>query len=129
MGQKFNAFALAIGGALISMAAIGSTGFANSGTGSAEAGCEILASRAGSGLALEAVFHAEQSVSGSYQLSVQSVGSGNRTNINQGGGFSARAGEVLTLGRSNVGGASAYDVALTVDAGGTTVKCSERFTV
>ncbi|WP_116652894.1 curli-like amyloid fiber formation chaperone CsgH [Pelagibacterium sediminicola] len=123
MSRTFNpihAFALAAGGIAV---AFGGTALAQV---DATSGCEVLANPGNGGFTLEAIYHAEVSTQGAYRFSVQSAGGGNRTSINQGGGFSARAGETLTLGRVNVGGASAYDVTLTIDAGGQPVECGGR---
>lgn len=123
MSRTFNAIhacALVLGGIA---AAIGGTALAHS---DAASGCEVLANPGNGGFTLAAIYHAEVSTQGAYRFSVQSAGGGNRTSINQGGGFSARAGETLTLGRINVGGASAYDVTLTIDAGGQPVECGGR---
>ena len=112
--------------AAIILAAAAGTGFAYSTQETANAACEVLASASGGGFAIEAVYHAEMAGAGTYRLSVQSAGGGNRTNINQGGGFSAWAGETVTLARVNVGGAAAYDVTLSIDAGGHPLECRGR---
>lgn len=112
-------------GAILAVAA-GGTGFAHSTGGNAAEGCEVLASASGGGFALEAVYHAQSAMQGGYQFSVKSVGGAGGTNINQGGGFSAKPGETLTLGRVTVGGAAAYDVTLKIDTGGQSVECGGR---
>ncbi|WP_196259259.1 curli-like amyloid fiber formation chaperone CsgH [Pelagibacterium limicola] len=124
--NRIHAYAFAIGGAVAAIGAVAGTGFAHSTIETDVVGCEVLANAAGGGFALEAVYHAEASQQGSYQFSVQSVGGSSRTNINQGGGFSALAGETVTLGRVTVGGAAAYDVTLKIDAGGKSVECGGR---
>ncbi len=129
MTKPIHAYALAIGGALISLAAVGGTGLARSIAEPDPAGCEVLATPTGGGFALEAVYRAETTTSGTYTFSVQSVGGSSRTSINQGGGFNARSGEVLTLGRTNVAGAAAYDVTLSIDAGGKAIECGGRISL
>jgi hypothetical protein len=124
--KRIYAYALAIGGAAIAIAAVGGAGLAHSISEDASTSCDVVASTSGGGFALEAVYHAEDAVAGAYQFSVKSVGGAGRTNINQGGGFSARSGETLTLGRVTVGGAAAYDVSLTIDLGGTPITCGGR---
>lgn len=119
------ALGVALSGAVL---AIAGTAFASSSTLADASSCEILASANGGGLAIEATYHAQMTGQGSYQFSVQSAGGGSRTNINQGGGFVAQFGETLTLGRVNVGGASAYDVTLRIDTGGQPVECGGRIT-
>jgi hypothetical protein len=89
--------------------------------------CEIKATQQGSMISLDGKLFADSDVSGSYRLQVTSVGGSGNTNIRQGGGFSARAGDEVTLGRVMVGGSGAtYDASLEVTAGGETFKCSER---
>ncbi|WP_127520424.1 curli-like amyloid fiber formation chaperone CsgH [Mesorhizobium sp. Z1-4] len=112
--------------AMIGVAIAGAAYAATSGEEKAT-GCEIRTTQQGSMISLDGVFVADAAVSGSYKLLITSVGGGGNTNIRQGGGFSAQAGEEVTLGRVMVGGYGAsYDASLEVEAGGETLKCSER---
>lgn len=89
--------------------------------------CEIKATQQGSMISLDGVLFADSQVSGSYRFQVTSVGGSGNTNIRQGGGFAAGAGEEVTLGKVMVGGYGAfYDASLEVTLGGETFKCSER---
>ncbi|MEX0956881.1 MAG: curli-like amyloid fiber formation chaperone CsgH [Rhizobiaceae bacterium] len=89
--------------------------------------CEIRSSQQGSMISLDGVFFADAAASGSYRFQVASVGGSGNTNIRQGGGFSAGAGEVVSLGKVMLGGYGAsYDASLEVTLGGETFKCSER---
>ncbi|MBO6719964.1 MAG: hypothetical protein JJ913_18570 [Rhizobiaceae bacterium] len=89
--------------------------------------CEIKASASGSMVSLSGVFVADGAISGSYRFQVTSVGGSGNTNIRQGGGFSAGAGEEVTLGSVMLGGYGAqYDASLEITAGGETFTCSER---
>lgn len=122
---RLNAFALP----LVALALAAGAGAAYSaGTGGAaeSAACEILASRAGNAITLEGVFNAETASQGSYQFSVKSVSGAGSTNINQGGGFSAAAGQSVTLGRVSLGGGATYEAVLTITANGTSHECAGR---
>lgn len=112
--------------AFIGVAIAGAAYAATSGDEKAS-GCEIRTTQQGSMISLDGVFVADAAVSGSYKLQITSASGGGNTNIRQGGGFSAQAGEEVTLGRVMVGGYGAsYDASLEVEAGGETLKCSER---
>src|SRR5690606_24123482 len=51
--------------------------------------CEVVATTAGGGTTLEAIYNAQGPENGTYRFSVKTVGGAGNTNINQGGGFSA----------------------------------------
>lgn len=107
--------------------AIASAAYATTDSEEAASGCEIRTTQKGSMISLDGVFVADAAVSGSYTLKITSVSGGGNTNIRQGGGFSAGAGEEVMLGRVMVGGHGAsYEASLEVQAGGETLKCSER---
>lgn len=89
--------------------------------------CEVLATPAGNGVVLQAVFHADAGASGSYQLSVKSTGGGNRTAINQGGGFTAYGAGTVPLGTVTVGGNTVYDIGLTVSIAGKVHECGGAY--
>lgn len=124
---NIKACALALGATLA--VAAGGTGFAQVTGGDAAEMCDVRSTAAGGGFALEAVYHAQSAAQGTYQFSVKSVGGSGGTTINQGGGFSAKSGETLTLGRVTVGGAAAYDVTLKINAGGAAIECGGRISL
>ena len=88
--------------------------------------CEIRATAQGGMIALEGVFRADDATNGSYGFQVRSAGGGGNSRISQGGEFSAKAGEEVTLGTVMLGANSRYEVSLTVTAGGETLECAER---
>ena len=89
--------------------------------------CEIKTTQQGSMISLDGVFVADSDMSGSYRFQITSIGGSGNTNIRQGGGFSAEAGDEVTLGRVMVGANGAlYDASFEVTLGGETFKCSER---
>ncbi len=88
--------------------------------------CEIQTTSANGMVALEGVVHADVAVSGSYSFRISSSGGSGRSNIQQGGGFTAGPGGPVTLGRVMLGANGAYDASLTVTSNGSTVACSER---
>ncbi len=89
--------------------------------------CQIKATQQGSMISLEGVVLADSAVTGTYRFQIASVGGSGNTNIRQGGGFSAGAGDEVTLGKVMVGGYGAsYDASLEVTLGGETYQCSER---
>lgn len=71
-------------------------------------------------LQIEPVIQATTAVSGIYQLRVEGPG----TRMNQGGPFSARAGQTLELGRMMTSGsASSLDAEMTLTIDGQTYRC------
>lgn len=125
--KRINAYALALIGATVSIASLAGVGYARADRDNASSACEVAVERNGGSLAISAVYNAQESVTGSYRFAVSSVGGAGRTNINQGGGFSARAGESVTIGQVNVAGSSTYDVTLDIDAGGERYTCGGRY--
>ncbi len=114
----------AVVGVVLAGAAFAATADDN---GDGPARCEIRATQQGSMIALDGMVMAQDAASGSYRFSVASVGGSSNTNIRQGGGFSAGAGDAVRLGRVMVGGSgSSYDVTLEVTLGAETIECSER---
>ncbi|MGY6707958.1 MAG: curli-like amyloid fiber formation chaperone CsgH [Rhizobiaceae bacterium] len=87
--------------------------------------CEIRATTESGMVALQGVFRADAATTGSYGFHVVGSGGGN-SRINQGGGFSAKAGEEVALGTVMLGANSRYEVSLTVTAVGETLECAER---
>jgi len=89
--------------------------------------CEITKSTANGALVLRGVVHAEEAVSGTYRLTVTGSGGGNRSNISQGGRFSAGQGETANLGMVMLGNRGAsYDARLEIEADGLGYQCAER---
>ncbi len=109
----------------LGVAATIGAGFAAAGNGQASGplSCEIVATPSGGMTAIEGVARSNAALTGNYRLRVSGPG----TNISQGGPFDAAAGRPATLGSVMLGGSGgSYDVRLEVEAGGTTVSCSER---
>jgi len=118
----------------VSLAAIalglGAAGIATGATEMADSeplSCEIQARQGGGMTAMRGVVHADEKIAGTYQLHVQSVGSGGSSNISQGGRFEAGPDEPAYLGQVTLGGAPAYEAELDIDVEGTRIACSERF--
>jgi hypothetical protein len=88
--------------------------------------CAIESSVAGGMVSLEGLAESKAATSGSYRFVVKSVAGSGSSSISQGGGFSARPGETVPLGRVMLGANGIYDAVLTLDAGGKAVKCMER---
>ncbi|WP_332717120.1 curli-like amyloid fiber formation chaperone CsgH [Pelagibacterium mangrovi] len=113
--------------ALAAMTVVGTASYA----GSNDAGttipvvCEVVATTAGGGTTLEAIYNAQGPENGTYRFSVKTVGGAGNTNINQGGGFSAPAAGPISLGRVTVGNAPSYDIDFTVEVGNQTFDCLE----
>lgn len=120
---------LAASGAMIAIAAIGTASYAHSTDGNSvlnqksSAYCEVLATPSGSGLTLQAVFHAQGATHGNYQFSVNSTGGAGRSSINQGGAFSAEGAGLVPLGMVTVAGNSSYAIGLKVSENGVTHDC------
>jgi hypothetical protein len=82
--------------------------------------CVITAEASGNMLTLIPVVQVTEAVSGTYALRVEGPG----TRLNQGGPFSARAGETITLGRMMTSGsASSLDADLTLTIDGRDYRC------
>jgi hypothetical protein len=89
--------------------------------------CEIQANAAGGMIALEGVLHTDKALSGSYLFKVTSSGGAGRSNIQQGGYFSAGPDAPATLGTVMLGNSGGtFDASLEVMANGTTVACAEK---
>jgi len=85
-----------------------------------EARCELRVERAGGGVALTALAHADAPVSGRYALRVSGAG----TDIRQGGSFSAAPGRPATLGTVSLGSRQlAARAALDLTVDGRTLTC------
>lgn len=126
---KFSKTRTALGIAAISTAVLGCTAISaetESVTRAAHAqsaapiACAININSANGLLNVEPVIQATQAVSGIYQLRVEGPG----TRMNQGGPFSARAGETLELGRMMTSGsASSLTAEMTLTIDGRTYSC------
>ncbi|MBF9042613.1 hypothetical protein HKCCE4037_04705 [Rhodobacterales bacterium HKCCE4037] len=87
---------------------------------SAPVACVITAEAQGNMLTIAPVVQASEAVSGIYSLRVEGPG----TRLNQGGAFSARAGETVTLGRMMTSGsASSLDAELILTIDGREYRC------
>lgn len=92
--------------------------------------CEIRETSMNGMVALEAVVRADAPVSGSYSFKVVSAGGGGRSNISQGGEFTAAPGAPATLGTVTLGQRGAtFDAQLEVMSGGKRISCSERISL
>ncbi|WP_224816485.1 curli-like amyloid fiber formation chaperone CsgH [Hasllibacter sp. MH4015] len=82
--------------------------------------CAVNIQTSGNGFVLEPVVQANEAVSGIYQLRVEGPG----TRMNQGGPFSANAGQTVELGRMQMSGsASSLDAELTLTIDGRNYSC------
>jgi hypothetical protein len=89
--------------------------------------CSIEATGAGGAISLASIVQTEVALSGSYRFRVASAAHSGSTKFQQSGGFSAKPGSPVTLGRIMLGDAGAiYDATLEIDADGTTVTCTKR---
>ncbi|MFN4273240.1 MAG: curli-like amyloid fiber formation chaperone CsgH [Aliihoeflea sp.] len=88
--------------------------------------CEIRAIAQGGMVALEGVYRADLATRGSYGFQVAGSDGGGTSRISQGGEFSAKAGEEVTLGTVMLGVNARYDARLSVKAGSETLECAER---
>jgi hypothetical protein len=111
--------------ALLGLSAAGVTVTANA-SGS-DLACGIATATERGMLAIEGVVQSPTALSGEYRFALKSSGNGGRTNISQGGQFSAAPGTAVTLGRVMVNAGSDIDVDFTVTAGGRTLDCSRQF--
>ncbi|MEP6563526.1 MAG: curli-like amyloid fiber formation chaperone CsgH [Mesorhizobium sp.] len=89
--------------------------------------CEIRATPGSGMVSLEALAHADKSVSGTYSFHVESAGQTGGTNIEQGGAFSAAPGRPATLGIVTLDAKGGiYNAKLEVTVGGKSIACAER---
>lgn len=96
---------------------------ATAGPGNDAARCELRVARQGGALALTALAHAKEEVSGRYRLRVSGPG----TNIQQSGDFVAAPGHAATLGSVTLNaGAQGLDARLDVVVNGETLSCARR---
>lgn len=126
---KFSKSRTALGLAAISSAVLGCTAIsAETDTMTREAhaqtaapiACVVSIETSGNGLVLAPIVQTTEAVSGIYALRVEGPG----TRMNQGGPFSARAGETLQLGRMQMSGSAAsLEAELTLTIDGRTYSC------
>lgn len=98
----------------------------NAGAAAGPVRCEIRADASDGMTSLEGVVHADKAVSGSYRFRVESFGASGRSDIDQGGDFTAEPGRPATLGSvmlDSRGGR--YDASLTVTLEGRTIECAD----
>ncbi|KQT82762.1 curli-like amyloid fiber formation chaperone CsgH [Aurantimonas sp. Leaf443] len=117
---------LALAFLVISGGAPGGVVTAGQGAGKAAEGpaaCEIRVSRQAGTIGLTALATAENTISGSYSLSVSGTG----TNIQQSGPFHAVPGRPATLGTVTLGSnGGTYQANLDLTIAGDTLSCSRR---
>lgn len=83
--------------------------------------CEITAQQNGHMVNFQGRVMANESLSGTYSLTL----SGSGTSIRQGGAFTARAGETVTVGQANLSGsADRYNATMTLSVNGGTYNCA-----
>ncbi len=126
---KFSKSRTALGLAAISSAVLGCTAISaetdsmtreTHAQATAPVACVITAEAQGNMLTLAPVVQASEAVSGTYSLRVEGPG----TRMNQGGPFSARAGETVTLSRMMTSGsASSLDAEFTLTIDGREYRC------
>lgn len=109
---------------------LGLTGAAFTATGMAASEtplrCDIAVQKTGGMIALEGTVESAKSVSGVYRFAVESVSGGGNTRINQGGEFSVRPGETVTLGSVMLGANGVYDASLKLETSAGSVSCDQR---
>lgn len=89
--------------------------------------CEIRATPDGDTVTLEALVHADRSVSGSYSFHVEGAGGSGNSDMEQNGTFSATPGRPATLGTVTLeANGTVYDADLDITVGGKRVSCDER---
>ncbi|WDR02160.1 curli-like amyloid fiber formation chaperone CsgH [Devosia algicola] len=87
--------------------------------------CGLETTTSNGTVALEARLVSPTDLSGTYRLSIISSGPSGRSNINQGGGFSARANEDVVLGRVSLNSNAKSNVDFEVSANGATIDCTD----
>lgn len=86
--------------------------------------CALVIRESGGMVAVEARLAAERAAEGSYSLRIIQRSAGGSSQVVQGGDFTARAGQRLTLGEASFAGrARDLAAALIVESGGRTIDC------
>ncbi len=89
--------------------------------------CEIQVEKLGSGVQLQGVVFANETVHGAYQMQVSKTGGGGSSNINQAGGFDARPNSPAKLGIVQLGGdGGVYRAKLKVTWNGEEIECEKK---
>jgi len=89
--------------------------------------CEIRATPDGDTVTLEALVHADRSVSGGYSFHVEGGGGSGNSDVQQSGTFSATPGRPATLGTVTLeANGTVYNADLDIRVGGNRVSCDER---
>ncbi|MBZ9819739.1 curli-like amyloid fiber formation chaperone CsgH [Mesorhizobium sp. CA4] len=88
--------------------------------------CEIRDTLQGDAILLEPMVYADESINGTYKVSVSGGGRSGSANIRQEGAFDARPGNPVSLGQMSVEGNGAYEVELKVTAGAASVSCVKQ---
>ncbi len=118
---------LAGGAAALLLAACAVPGMGGAETGpkvpAAPFACALRAVQSGTGVEITGSLEAVRAVAGRYRLQLGQTGGSNGATIDQGGDFTAAAGETLTLGQIALSGATRLNGQLTVDWTGGTVTC------
>ncbi|HEV7274979.1 MAG TPA: curli-like amyloid fiber formation chaperone CsgH [Devosiaceae bacterium] len=99
---------------------------AGSHAGAAGVQCGVETRTANGMTSIEGVLHAAAPVDGAYTFKIASNGPGGRSNVSQGGRFSAGANESLTLGRATLNSNASIDVVFEVNANGVDIDCSKQ---
>lgn len=124
-------FQLPISLGVVALLALGGAGVAASTVGSAENGglaCGVSTQNAHNMLTLEGVVQSVEAISGEYRFALKSSGAGGSSNISQGGQFSTRAGESVSLGKMTVNAGSNTNIDFSITTGGRKYDCSQQFT-
>ncbi|MBI3437354.1 MAG: hypothetical protein HY054_01650 [Proteobacteria bacterium] len=88
--------------------------------------CQIRMSPTANGVLIQATARADRPFDGEYALIVTKSGGGGSADINQGGPVSVAAGEVVTLGSTELGADGRYRAVLTLSDGSGEVCRQER---
>ena len=107
--------------------AVAAAGAVQAGSTAGPLSCAILANSVNGAIALHGTVQTDVAVSGTYRFKVASAAGGGRSNMQQGGNFTAAPGGPVTLGRVMLGNPGAiYDAHLEIVSNGLSVECSER---
>jgi len=118
-------------GTVLLLFGLGAAGIAigagQAGTAAGPVRCEIRVDSTNGTTRLEGVVHADKAVSGSYRLRVNSSGASGRSNIDQGGDFTAGPGNPAMLGSVALDAPGArLDASLTITVNGKTIECADQ---
>jgi hypothetical protein len=121
-----------LAGAVVALSALGPLGAAMSASSSSahtpddRLACEIRTVERFGSVAVEPVVTADRRISGEYRLRLESSGGGGRSDVTQGGPFTALAGEETVLGSVTLNRGATLDVRLEVTADGERLVCEDR---